>query len=171
MIKGLSGGERKRTAIGVELITNPQVIFCDEPTSGLDTFTATKIVKILIKQANLGKAVISTIHQPSSETYALFGNLLLLAEGNIIYQGPAKDAVKYFRDQDFLISRNVNPADYFLRQFYIPYMKDTIVKRKLNKVITYYNQTQRQEHKKQKNFADYDPNDFISKNKGAGFCK
>ena len=72
-MKGCSGGERKRIAIGVELIFNPSVIFLDEPTSGLDSFTAKIIVKILDQQAALGKIVIATIHQPSSDTYALFG--------------------------------------------------------------------------------------------------
>jgi ABC-type multidrug transport system ATPase subunit len=62
MIKGLSGGEKKRTAIGVELITNPKIIFLDEPTSGLDSFTAYKIVKLLKTQAERGKMIISTIH-------------------------------------------------------------------------------------------------------------
>ena len=70
MMKGLSGGERKRTSIGVELITDPAIIFCDEPTSGLDSFTAKNIVALLEKQAKTkGKAVIATIHQPSSDTY------------------------------------------------------------------------------------------------------
>ena len=61
-MKGISGGERKRTAIAVELITDPQVIFLDEPTSGLDSFTSERIVKILKDQALLGKIVIATIH-------------------------------------------------------------------------------------------------------------
>ena len=73
----------------MELITDPVVIFCDEPTSGLDAFTASLIVKILKREAAKGKIVISTIHQPSSSTYALFDKLILLQEGNIIYQGDA----------------------------------------------------------------------------------
>ena len=60
--KTLSGGERKRTAIGVELITDPSLILLDEPTSGLDSFKALQIVKLLKKQARKGKTVISTIH-------------------------------------------------------------------------------------------------------------
>jgi ATP-binding cassette subfamily G (WHITE) protein 1 len=64
--KGLSGGERKRTAIGVELITDPSVILLDEPTSGLDSFKALNIVETLTNLAKRGKTIISTIHQPGS---------------------------------------------------------------------------------------------------------
>lgn len=60
--KTLSGGERKRTSIGVELITDPQLILLDEPTSGLDSFKALQIVKLLDKFAKKGKTVIATIH-------------------------------------------------------------------------------------------------------------
>lgn len=60
--KSLSGGERKRVAIGVELITDPSMILLDEPTSGLDSFKALQIVKLLKRQARKGKTVISTIH-------------------------------------------------------------------------------------------------------------
>jgi len=62
MIKGLSGGEKKRLAIGVEMITNPKILFLDEPTSGLDSFTSYKLIKLLKEQAGKGKMVISTIH-------------------------------------------------------------------------------------------------------------
>ncbi len=78
MIKGCSGGERKRVSIGVELISNPHVIFCDEPTSGLDAFTAEIIVKILNWEARKGKIVIATIHQPSSSIYSQFDSLMLM---------------------------------------------------------------------------------------------
>ena len=63
LVKTISGGERKRTAIGVELITDPQVILLDEPTSGLDSFKATSLVLLLKKLAReKGKTIISTIH-------------------------------------------------------------------------------------------------------------
>ena len=88
--KTISGGERKRTAIGVELITNPQMVLLDEPTSGLDAFTAIKICRILQTLAReKGKTIISTIHQPSSQSFALFDRLILMADGHIVYQGPA----------------------------------------------------------------------------------
>lgn len=62
MLKGLSGGERKRTSIGYELITDPSLVLLDEPTSGLDSTTAEKITKILKKEAATGKTIIATIH-------------------------------------------------------------------------------------------------------------
>ena len=62
LVKGVSGGERKRTSIGVELITDPNLIFLDEPTTGLDSFTATSVVETLRGLAMAGRTVISTIH-------------------------------------------------------------------------------------------------------------
>ena len=138
LIKGLSGGERKRTSIGVELITDPSIIFLDEPTSGLDSFTAKRIVKMLVRLANQGKAVISTIHQPSSDTFKEFDKLLLVAEGNIIYQGKARDAFDYFKGIGFVIPRISNPADYFLKEFYVPYKPNPIVRKKLDMVYDSY---------------------------------
>ena len=86
MRKTISGGERKRTSIAVELITDPSLIVLDEPTSGLDSFKATGIVYTLHKLAkNRGKTIISTIHSPSSDAFAYFDKLLLLADGNIVF--------------------------------------------------------------------------------------
>ena len=71
LTKGISGGERKRTSIGVELVTDPDLIFLDEPTSGLDAYAAWRCVDTLCKLANDKKAtVLTTIHQPSSEVRA-----------------------------------------------------------------------------------------------------
>lgn len=69
MKKGISGGERKRTSIGIELITDPSIIFLDEPTTGLDSTTALQVVQLLRNLANEGRTVVSTIHQPSSEVF------------------------------------------------------------------------------------------------------
>ena len=85
MQKTISGGERKRTAIGVELITDPSLILLDEPTSGLDSFKALTIVKLIKKLARQGKTVISTIHQPSSEAFLEFDRLLLMSDGYCVY--------------------------------------------------------------------------------------
>ena len=62
LIRGVSGGERKRTSIGVELLTNPSLIYLDEPTTGLDSATACNVITTLRELANNGRTVISTIH-------------------------------------------------------------------------------------------------------------
>lgn len=81
-MKGISGGERKRTSIGYELITDPKLLLCDEPTSGLDSSTALRIVEMLKKEAvEQNLTVICTIHQPSAEIFQTFDRLLLLQEG------------------------------------------------------------------------------------------
>ena len=85
MIRGLSGGERKRTSIGVELLTNPSLIFLDEPTTGLDSETALQLILLLEALALGGRTVISTIHQPSSDIFMSFDKLILLVQGNVIY--------------------------------------------------------------------------------------
>jgi len=72
LVKGVSGGERKRTSIAVELVSNPSLLFLDEPTTGLDSFTATIICDIMSQLAKQGKTVISTIHQPNTDIFDTF---------------------------------------------------------------------------------------------------
>ncbi|KAJ3212270.1 ATP-binding cassette sub- G member 1 [Dinochytrium kinnereticum] len=110
--KGISGGERKRTAMAMEMITNPSVLFLDEPTSGLDTFTAYSVVRTLKNLAATGRTIIATIHQPSSEVFHLFDELLLLADGRTIYAGPADGAVDYFSKLGYECPEYTNPADF-----------------------------------------------------------
>lgn len=87
LFKGLSGGERKRTSIGYELITEPNLLLLDEPTSGLDSLTALKLVKTLKREAKRGKTIVCTIHSPSAEAFMTMDRLLLLHEGRQIYFG------------------------------------------------------------------------------------
>ena len=115
VIKGLSGGEKKRTSIAVELVTNPQILFLDEPTSGLDSFTAQKIVSLLVDFASKGKTVIATIHQPNSDTFKLFPKLLLLMDGHTIYQGEGISSVEYFKQMGYVTPEYSNPSDYYLK--------------------------------------------------------
>ena len=116
LIKGVSGGERKRCSIGVELITDPSLIFLDEPTTGLDSFTATSVCETLGELAASGRTVISTIHQPNSDIFEIFDQLMLLAQGKIIYFNKASLAVDHFAGlgDKFRCPELSNPADHFM---------------------------------------------------------
>eukprot|EP00960_Hanusia_phi_P064748 765901-Hanusia_phi.AAC.1 len=109
---GVSGGERKRISIAMELITNPSVLFLDEPTSGLDTHTAHSVCKTLKELAAAGRTVVATIHQPSSDIFHMFDNLLLLANGQILYQGPSRLCMDYFAQRGSPCPQFTNPADH-----------------------------------------------------------
>ena len=93
--KGISGGERKRLCIAIELLTNPKILFLDEPTSGLDSMTAYNLIISLKQLADEGCMVIITIHQPSNDLVCLFDNLILMKTGSIYYNGPVIDAINY----------------------------------------------------------------------------
>jgi ABC-type multidrug transport system ATPase subunit len=111
----VSGGERKRASIGVELLTNPSLVFLDEPTTGLDSSTALQVINLLKNLAVGGRTIVSTIHQPSSEIYQGFDRLMLLVRGNTIYQGSAKEAVESFAHIGFECPPLSNPSDYFMK--------------------------------------------------------
>eukprot|EP00741_Cyanophora_paradoxa_P002545 tig00000605_g2469.t1 len=111
--KGISGGERKRAACGMEMIVNPGILFLDEPTSGLDTFTATAIVETLKGLAASGRTVAATLHQPSSEIFHMFDDLCLMASGRIMYFGPVEESVPYFAALGYPCPTYTNPADHF----------------------------------------------------------
>ena len=115
LVRGLSGGERKRAAIAYEMITNPGLLFLDEPTSGLDSFTALSLIEMLRELAQEGRTIITTIHQPSSEIFALFDDLVLLSKGRIAYQGPASGVNDWFTQQGHPCPTYTNPADFFMK--------------------------------------------------------
>jgi len=113
-VRGVSGGERKRVNIGMELILDPPVLFLDEPTTGLDANTANTIVLLLYKIASGGRNIIMSIHQPRYSIYALFDRLIILNKGDIVYRGPAQTAVNYFEEIGYKCPQYHNPPDYFL---------------------------------------------------------
>jgi len=115
-IRGISGGQLKRLSIGVEIINLPDLIFLDEPTTGLDSSISYEVMAAVRNLANQNRTVICTIHQPSPITYFLFDKLLLMAEGRVIYFGPARDVVNYFASSiyKFPYIRGTNPADFVI---------------------------------------------------------
>ena len=98
LIRGISGGEKKRASIGTELIFNPSVLFLDEPTTGLDSYTSLKLAELLKFLAKKkGRTIVATIHQPNSQIFGQFDKLLLLKNGTTIYMGDAQEAIDHFR--------------------------------------------------------------------------
>ncbi|KAG7376894.1 hypothetical protein PHYPSEUDO_012566 [Phytophthora pseudosyringae] len=118
MLRGISGGERKRLAFASEIVTNPAVLFVDEPTSGLDSCMARAVVEQL-KQLAATRTVVTAIHQPSSDVYALFDRLYLLAEGATVFEGPAGAAITYFASLGLPCPQFRNPADHFMEQLVV----------------------------------------------------
>ena len=86
--RGVSGGEKKRTSIATEILTNPSVIFLDEPTTGLDSKSALDVAAMIKMFAENGRTVITTIHQPSSEILMKFDKILCICKGEVVYHGP-----------------------------------------------------------------------------------
>ena len=112
--RGVSGGERKRVNIGLELLPDPSLVLLDEPTSGLDTSTALNLLKILKAMTSIGITVICAIHQPSSQMFELFDLLMLLVDGNPIYFGNADEALSYFAGIGLECEKFYNPADFLM---------------------------------------------------------
>ncbi|XP_065051308.1 uncharacterized protein LOC135680985 [Rhopilema esculentum] len=114
--RGISGGQRKRVNIGMELIADPTLLFLDEPTSGLDSTSSLTVLNALRKVAEKGRLTVAcVIHQPRYEIFRMFHNILLLAPGGrTVYQGSVPDAETYFASLGFVIPEHANPADFYM---------------------------------------------------------
>lgn len=114
MVYSLSGGERKRLTIAVELVTNPPIMFFDEPTSGLDSVASLQIITYLRRLAQDGRIIYCVMHQPSSKLLQLFDDILVMADGKILYCGALTNMVNYFESEGFHFPEFYNPADFVL---------------------------------------------------------
>mgnify|MGYP001801405151 CR=1 FL=1 len=114
LLKGISGGERKRTSVGVELVVKPAMVFLDEPTSGLDSFSAVQVCQLLQKVAHAGASVMFTIHQPSSRIFREFDHLILMKKGRVMYSGSVNSIHDYFAERNYPCPDDHNPADWIM---------------------------------------------------------
>ncbi|XP_072963687.1 ABC transporter G family member 11-like [Typha angustifolia] len=114
-LRGISGGEKRRVSIAMEILMRPRLLFLDEPTSGLDSASAFFVTQTLRGLARDGRTVIASIHQPSSEVFELFDRLYLLSGGKTVYFGQASEAHQFFAEAGFPCPSLRNPSDHFLR--------------------------------------------------------
>ena len=113
--RGISGGEKRRVGIACELVTSPSILFLDEPTSGLDAYNAFNVVECLVTLVKTyNRTVVFTIHQPRSNIVALFDQLMLLAEGRLVYSGPFQRCQSYFDTIGYSCPPGFNIADYLV---------------------------------------------------------
>ena len=129
--RGISGGQRRRTSIALELVANPSVIFADEPTSGLDSSASRMVVRILKELAQSGMTVVAVIHQPSSSCFLAFDDLILLQQkGTLSYAGPRARAVDYFESSlGFTSLMRFNVADVLIdisEGYFEPYSRRAV---------------------------------------------
>ncbi|XLR59677.1 hypothetical protein S83_010349 [Arachis hypogaea] len=116
--KGISGGQKRRVSICIEILTRPRLLFLDEPTSGLDSaasYYVMKRIKSLDHKDGIQRTIIASIHQPSAEVFQFFDNLCLLSAGKTVYFGPASDAIQFFASNGFPCPALQNPSDHMLK--------------------------------------------------------
>ncbi|KAJ3265513.1 ATP-binding cassette sub- G member 2 [Chytriomyces hyalinus] len=144
LVRGISGGERKRVSIGVELVTDPKILFLDEPTSGLDSSNALGILETIKKLAvERGMIVLMTIHQPRTEILDLFDKILLLSVGKTLWFGSTNDALEHFAEMGYPLPAKTNPSDFFLDVITLDGRTDEARKtslERINKLHTAYNE-------------------------------
>lgn len=154
-LRGISGGEKKRLSFASEVLTNPPLLFADEPTSGLDSFMAQSLIASLQRLAASGHTIMCTIHQPSSEVYAMFDSILLLAEGRTAYMGSATEAVPYFTRLGYPCPMNYNPADFFVQTLAIVPGNEEQCREKVKQICDVYKDTEAEAIKGENAYTNY----------------
>ncbi|KAK9904353.1 hypothetical protein M0R45_000789 [Rubus argutus] len=112
--RGVSGGERRRVSIGVDIIHGPALLFLDEPTSGLDSTSAHSVIEKVHHIARSGSTVILTIHQPSARIQLLLDHMIILARGQLMYQGSPKDVSLHLGRMGQKVHKEESPVEHLI---------------------------------------------------------
>nr|GMC90485.1 putative white-brown complex homolog protein 30 [Ipomoea batatas] len=114
-MRGISGGQKKRVNVGMEMVMEPSLLILDEPTSGLDSASSNLLLKALRREALEGVNICMVLHQPSYTLYKMFDDLVLLAKGGLtVYHGSVKKVEDYFKGLGIVVPERVNPPDHFI---------------------------------------------------------
>ncbi|XP_052173801.1 putative white-brown complex homolog protein 30 isoform X2 [Diospyros lotus] len=113
--RGISGGQRKRVNVGLEMVMEPSLLILDEPTSGLDSSSSNLLLRALRREALEGVNICMVVHQPSYALFKMFDDLILLAKGGLtVYHGSVKNVEQYFGGLGIHVPDRVNPPDHFI---------------------------------------------------------
>ncbi|KAL5740804.1 hypothetical protein ACOSQ2_029984 [Xanthoceras sorbifolium] len=113
--RGISGGQRKRVNVGIEMVMEPSLLILDEPTTGLDSASSQLLLRALKREAHEGVNICMVVHQPSYTLFKMFDDFVLLAKGGmIVYHGPVKKVEQYFAGIGITVPDRVNPPDHFI---------------------------------------------------------
>ncbi|KAF5955243.1 hypothetical protein HYC85_008099 [Camellia sinensis] len=113
--RGISGGQRKRVNVGLEMVMEPSLLILDEPTSGLDSSSSNLLLRALRREALEGVNISMVVHQPSYALFKMFDDLILLAKGGLtVYHGSVKKVEEYFAGLGITVPERVNPPDHFI---------------------------------------------------------
>lgn len=126
--------------VSPQLLTKPQILFCDEPTSGLDSFSAYSVMstlcelagfsaepKLFQKPPKASRIILFSIHQPTSDIFQLFTNIILMNAGRIIFHGTVEEAKNLFSDLGMPVPERYNPAEFFVNRISDPMVSDQIL--------------------------------------------
>lgn len=161
LVKGISGGEKRRLSLAVQLLSDPPVLLADEPLSGLDAFVARNVMQTLKDLASSGRTLIVSVHQPRSDIWQMFDNVLLLVKGGKTgYSGPTSRILETLQDVGEACPANFNPADFILDVVSVDHRSVEAEERsseRVEKILKHYTATEsassewRQEHKTMSN--------------------
>jgi ABC-type multidrug transport system ATPase subunit len=143
LIRGISGGERKRLAIGCQVISRPGLLLADEPNTGLDCFNSLAVMLVLKNLARQGHTVLCTLHQPRASIVNLLDRVLILSNGKLVYSGQTASTTEHFQRLGWQHPEHTNPADFALdvailseegpsslvRDRYLEHSDDTVIRR------------------------------------------
>ncbi|KAI4300297.1 hypothetical protein L6164_033689 [Bauhinia variegata] len=113
--RGISGGQKKRVNVGLEMVMEPSLLILDEPTTGLDSASSSLLLKALRREALEGVNICMVLHQPSYTLFRMFDDIIFLAKGGLVaYLGPVKKVEEYFAGIGITVPDRINPPDHFI---------------------------------------------------------